>query len=857
LGGAILNFGTLWVVGSTLNDHSAIGGDGGTSDNLSGPSESGGGGGPGADANGISAGLGGGNGQSIEQGDLAGGNGSFGSGGGGGEGLLYSWWGSGPGGAGGFGGGGGGGGGDWSPQAGGAGGFGGGAGAEATDYDAGGNGGGGAGLGGAIMNFGGTVLIVNSTLTANSAQGGAGANNGQGLGGAVFSRGGSLKIYNSTLDSNTVGDDGGAVYAMSQSGANLTFELGSSILSNTSNGHNDGVLLEDSGNIAATGSANLVESDLGMTLRSLVAYSADPQLGNLTDNGGPTKTMALDGGSDAIGNGLNLLTLPFDQRGVDRSRSGVVDIGALQLLSMPPTITSIARGTPSNEETNAGNVTFTITFDQDVIGVDAADFGLTGSAAGNCTILQVSGNGSIYQVNVSTLGAEGTLGLSVVTGGVSNAASQTFDGTVGMSETYSLDHVSPLAPLINSPENFTVTPHNHYTVAGTAAANALVKLYLDDDLVDSVQLTGGLTTFSFDAELRLGSNMFHVTATDRHGNVSPSADVSEIIRTQILAVGAAPGNKSAPVVKVYDAVSGELFSSFLAYESKFTGGVHVTTGDLDNDGQDEIIVAPASKRRTEVKVFSILGEELNQFEFIASKSTQKYGSVVAVGDVDGDGWRDIVLGAGSGQTSHIRVFKNIAAQTPEHAFSETPLVDFEAFTDRYKSGVSLAIGDVNDDGTDEIIVGTNAGYVTQVSVFTMTNALTPTFTQLTNFRPYGDKFKGGVEVSVGDLDGDGKAEIVTAPGAKGGSLIQLHNGETGATVGVPFVAFASDSKLAVNIVLKDLDGDGRIDELFAALAKEGTKQPIKRYRSNGQPSLRGVEFAIETVKEFKGGVNLG
>ena len=63
-------------------------------------------------------------------------------------------------------------------------------------------GGGGAGMGGAIFSNGGTVNIINSTFTANSAIGGTGANNGQALGGAIFNRDGTLTITNSTLSAD-------------------------------------------------------------------------------------------------------------------------------------------------------------------------------------------------------------------------------------------------------------------------------------------------------------------------------------------------------------------------------------------------------------------------------------------------------------------------------------------------------------------------------------------------------------------------------------------------------------------------------------------------------------------------------
>ena len=48
-----------------------------------------------------------------------------------------------------------------------------------------------------------------------------------------------------------------------------------------------------------------------------------------------------------------------------------------------------------------------------------------------------------------------------------------------------------------------------------------------------------------------------------------------------------------------------------------------------------------------------------------------------------------------------------------------------------------------------------------------------------NFMPFGSKFKGGVSVSAGDVDGDGHADIIAGAGSKGNSQVQIFNGATG------------------------------------------------------------------------------
>jgi hypothetical protein len=265
-------------------------------------------------------------------------SGSFGGGGGGGASDTYY---GGNGGSGGFGGGGGGGGGAHGSSYGGQGGLGGFAGGDGGDSSGslygGGGGGGGAGLGGAIFNHGGTVLLVNSTFANNSATGGMGgvgiAGNGsagQGLGGAVFSRNGTLSIVNSTFSGNEA-DEGGAAYVLAD-GETANAAIYNSILANSGGEALDYfVNVINEGGVSVLFSSNLIErhpEGLGG-----VVSNEDPGLGELADNGGPTKTFAIASSSPAFNAGSNVAVsgADTDQRGLARISGSVVEIGAFEL----------------------------------------------------------------------------------------------------------------------------------------------------------------------------------------------------------------------------------------------------------------------------------------------------------------------------------------------------------------------------------------------------------------------------------------------------------------------------------------------------------------------------------------------
>lgn len=322
MGGAIfVNEGTVNIQRVTLTGNQAIGGAGRTP--TSGFCGSASGGGP----NGGSAGSPNFTSNGSPAGD--GGDGGFGGGGGGG-GCAYGGE-AGDGGDGGFGGGGGSGGGNngggGTPGAYGQAGVGGEDGSTGTDVS-GGTSGDGAGYGGAIFNKSGTVTVRNSTLSGNTAEaGGAGASSG---GGAIFNYNGNLLVVNCTVNNNTAAQ-GGGIGTLGDAATAIAI-VRNTIIANSPPGVNDFMGGPINGGTSTTlGVGNLMESHFGFS--GTVAYTTDPNLNPLADNGGPTQTHSFAGPSDAIDGGNNAFaaSLTTDQRGyVPRIVNGTVDIGAYE-----------------------------------------------------------------------------------------------------------------------------------------------------------------------------------------------------------------------------------------------------------------------------------------------------------------------------------------------------------------------------------------------------------------------------------------------------------------------------------------------------------------------------------------------
>src|SRR5262249_11890958 len=95
-------------------------------------------------------------------------------------------------------------------------------------------------------------------------------------------------------------------------------------------------------------------------------------------------------------------------------RRPVVEELESRLAPAAPIVTAIIRSSPTQQQTSASPVTYSVRFDQSVTGVDATDFRVVtdGTVPSNVPI-SVSGSGSTYFVTVSGLRGAGNLHLNL------------------------------------------------------------------------------------------------------------------------------------------------------------------------------------------------------------------------------------------------------------------------------------------------------------------------------------------------------------------------------------------------------------------------------------------------------------
>jgi hypothetical protein len=497
--------------------------------------------------------------------------------------------------------------------------------------------------GGGIDNeTGATLTVINSTVSHNSANA---ASYGSGQGGGISNRG------NLTVISSTISQNGGAGFAGQGGGIFGPVTLTNSIVAG--NGVSGGGEPELSGPVmkadhnligmVAYGVAGLVNGQNGNQVGTR-DNPVDPKLGPLQSHGGPTPTQALLSGSPAIDAGDNAASPgPTDQRGFPRIANGVIDIGAYEATVLPQ-----------------GSRIFAV-----------------GGAPGRVLVLR--GSDGALVTDFTPFSPAYTAGVAVAIGDVNG------DGFPDL----------VTAPLVGNPQ---------------------VKVY------DGKAIANG--TFN-------------------------------------------PGNPDA-----------SLLTSFFAYGINFNIGANLAVGDVNGDGFGDIVTG-ASAGNPQVKVYD--GKAIAQHtfnpanpdasllaSFFAYGLNFNIGANVAVGDINHDGFADIVTGATAGNP-HVKVYdgKAIAQHTFDGGNPDASLLaSFFAFGLQFNIGAFVCVGDVTGNGFGDVIVGAAAGnpqvrvYDGQAIANHTFNGGNPDASLLASFFAYQLNFNIGVSVSAAAFDAGGPADIL-------------------------------------------------------------------------------------------------
>ena len=293
-------------------------------------------------------------------------------------------------------------------------------------------------------------------------------------------------------------------------------------------------------------------------------------------------------------------------------------------------------------------------------------------------------------------------------------------------------------------------------------------------------------------------------------------------------LGAGPGG--GPTVKAYDNDGVERYS-FSAYDPAYRGGVVTSLADVTGDGLADMVTGTLAGGAPHVKVFDgLTGAEARSFFAFDPGFTG--GVSLASGDINADGFADIIVGAGPGGGPAVKVFSGKDG---------SELRSFFAYDVGFRGGVSVAFAN------GRLVTGAGAGGGPQVNVYNAAGGL------LRTFFAFDAGFRGGVTVAAGDFNNDGMTDYAAGM-RSGGSVVATLDGAAGTLSSIdPFGGFGG----GVSVAGRDVNLDSVPDLLIGAGPSGGPRVLTRLSSTPGSVATRFPTDFFAFDPAFRGGVNVG
>jgi hypothetical protein len=414
----------------------------------------------------------------------------------------------------------------------------------------------------------------------------------------------------------------------------------------------------------------------------------------------------------------------------------------------------------------------------------------------------------------------------------------------------------PIGTTVNiAGTNFSSTPANNivYFGATTAAVSASTTTQLTVTVPTGATFqpitvnVGGLTAYSAKPFIVTFSGASSINVN----GFSAKTDFASGTRPYELAFGDIDGDGKPDLVAANLASSslsvfrntgssGTLSASSFAPRvdlGVYSGPVTVVLSDLDGDGKLDLINSNSTNVVSIYRNLSSAGTITgSSFEarvdlILAPHSVQS----LAVRDLDFDGRPEIVVTLGSPYNS-VSVIKNLSTPGSITTGSFATAVDFA-------TGIgpgSVSIGDIDGDNKPDIVVA-NEGAGSGLGVSVLQNLATTGVIDASSFGAKVDFITGTLPraVEFGDLDGDGKPDLVVS-NTNSNNLSVLKNNATAGTIN----SSTFDAKVDFNtnifpagVAIGDINGDGKLDVLVANAGVIAGTSTVSAYRNQSTPGV--------------------
>ena len=261
------------------------------------------------------------------------------------------------------------------------------------------------------------------------------------------------------------------------------------------------------------------------------------------------------------------------------------------------------------------------------------------------------------------------------------------------------------------------------------------------------------------------------------------------------------GSSGAVVASIGGSKGTGTFAGMASYTTEATTSNDVTFGDLNGDGILDLVTAGASGANV------MLGTGNGTFGAATSYTTESgISNAVTLGDLNTDGILDLVTAGSSGGNGRATVRIGVGNGTFGAATSYATVTIGQSY------GVTL--GDLNGDGILDLVT---AGYSAGGKALVRFGLGNGTFGAS---RSYANE-TGGITncLTLGDLNGDGLLDLVTAGYSAGGKAtirLGVGNGTFGAGT-----SYATETTESNGVTLGDLNGDGFLDLVTAGVGVSG------------------------------------
>jgi len=541
------------------------------------------------------------------------------------------------------------------------------------------------------------------------------------------------------------------------------------------------------------------ESGLGGVVAqgSFVASGAVSFASNFKVNGNNVGIVTLDLGSDSIFNGL------VDVQANERiNKNG---IGTLRL------ITNTGSSFKGTMVVNQGDVIF------------SSDF----SSIDNLTISggTVSGAGSVGKVYglAGTVDPGDTVG-TLTTGNFSLNSLMTFSLKVGTTSNGVNDKVLVNGTVSLNNATLSVTTGNFitlgttYTIIQNDGTDVVSGTFLN--LPEGSSYTSGNTIFTVSYKGGTGNDV----TLKAISTVLPPTPVNVPGVKQTFATGIDAGGGPLVTVNFADGHT----SSFFAYAPSFTGGVRVAMGDINGDGNVDLITAPGVGGGPNIKIFNLVsGTPIQVADFFVFEAVFFGGLYIAVGNLNNDGFGDIIVGAGPGGGPRVSAY---AGSQNFSINGSTVMTTFFAYAPEFTGGITVAAADRTGEGIDEIVTGAGFGGGPNVTVFQLQQTPQGAFNQVViqNFFAFDTLFTGGIYVAGGRFTNSTYDDIFvgTGPGTK--ATVAVAFGTGGIHYLNPFGNFTG----GVRVGISSSSIKGTTPNYLMAAAGPGGGPQVNLYNTN-------------------------